>query len=172
MTPIDAGYNRRGLATCHDDRGAAASRQTRHSYDPAGQPLLGSPPSAAAPGLTASHSVSPGPSTAWSLQNRPEPAEDRNTGPECGSVPHSGSSGRDSPEAQPRAEWAERGTFRPPGHSAGAAECSAARMATLRAADGRPSRACSGRTPWPGTARRRRAGRSGGDAVRQARQWP
>jgi hypothetical protein len=129
-------------------------------------------PSAAPPRSTASHSASPGPSTVWSLQNRPEPAEDRNTGPECGSVPHSGSSGRDSPEAQPRAEWAERGTFRPPGHSAGAAECSAARMATLKAADGRPSRACSGRTPWPGTARRRRAGRSGGDAVRQARQWP
>jgi hypothetical protein len=51
-----------------------------------------------------------------------------------------------------RAEWAERGTFRPPGHSDGAAECGAASMATLGAADGRPSQACSCRTPWPGTA--------------------
>lgn len=33
-------------------------------------------PERGAPGLTAPHGVSQGPSTAWSLQNRPEPAED------------------------------------------------------------------------------------------------
>ncbi len=69
------------LAVCHDERRAAASRQARHSDDPAGS-LLGSPRTQLLPADRLAQSESR-PSTVWSLQNR---RRKRNTGPEYGSV--------------------------------------------------------------------------------------